>query len=290
MTETRVAPFGPALAWSVDMPGGGDAGTTTGAAIGARARWRLDTDSAGTDSAEAGTPETAGSGGERAVSGPVPPLSAVPAEGGVDTLDLSGDGADQVIVLGPEGIPDVLGLVGNMVIARDTMIEHLFAGSGSDEIQGNGTSNRIDAGDGNDTVSGNSGQDVLDGGGGDDSLVGGENPDTLSGGAGNDTLFGNAGADVLDGGAGDDMLDGGKSTDTFVFGAGVDHIVNFQDDIDTLLLEAALWGGAALSADEILDGYGSFSGGTATLDFGAEVLTIDGLGSLSELQNDLGLV
>lgn len=86
------------------------------------------------------------------------------------------------------------------------------------------------------------------------------------------------------------MLDGGKSTDTFVFGAGVDHIVNFQDDIDTLLLEAALWGGAALSADEILDGYGSFSGGTATLDFGAEVLTIDGLGSLSELQNDLGLV
>ena len=57
--------------------------------------------------------------------------------GGNDTLDLRTDHQDQRVDLRPEGISDVFGLVGNLVIARDTVIEKFIAGSGNDVVTGN---------------------------------------------------------------------------------------------------------------------------------------------------------
>ena len=79
--------------------------------------------------------------------------------GGYDTLDLRTDTSNQRIDLRPEGISDVYGLVGNLVIARDTLIEQVIAGSGDDMIRGNAGSNRLDGRAGNDVLMGGEGKD-----------------------------------------------------------------------------------------------------------------------------------
>ena len=88
--------------------------------------------------------------------------------GGNDTLDLRTDIHDQRVDLRPEGISDVYGLVGNLVIARDTLIENFIAGSGNDEIIGNAAANRLVGGNGDDWLQGNGGSDILEGGAGSD--------------------------------------------------------------------------------------------------------------------------
>ena len=115
---------------------------------------------------------------------------------GNDTLDLHTDTTDQRVDLRPEGISDVYGLVGNLIIARDTLMENFVAGSGNDIVIGNEAAN------------------LLEGRGGDDELLGIGSNDTLEGGAGNDILEGGAGNDILEGGAGADRLNGGIGEDT----------------------------------------------------------------------------
>ncbi len=117
--------------------------------------------------------------------------------GGNDTLDLQTDTNDQRVDLRPEGISDVYGLTGNLVIARATLIENYIAGSGDDEIVGNAAANYLEGRNGNDALLGNSGDDVLHGGAGDDRLDGGSGDDVLEGGAGSDELNGGAGTDWL---------------------------------------------------------------------------------------------
>ena len=97
--------------------------------------------------------------------------------GGDDELDLRWDNADQRVDLRPEGISDVLGLTGNLIIARGTIIENFVAGSGDDAVTGNDANNHLWGNPGN---------------------------DTLAGGTGNDWLYGGSGADQLDGGGGRD--------------------------------------------------------------------------------------
>ena len=115
--------------------------------------------------------------------------------GGIDTLDLRTDTKDQQVDLRPEGISDVYGLIGNLIVARDTLIENFIAGSGSDEVIGNSAANNLEGRTGNDTI---------DGLAGDDTLYGDSGADTLNGGADDDHLHGGAGADMLNGGPGDD--------------------------------------------------------------------------------------
>ena len=64
--------------------------------------------------------------------------------GGIDTLDLRTDTRDQRVDLRPEGISDVYGLIGNLIVARDTLIENFIAGSGSDEVIGNSAANNLE--------------------------------------------------------------------------------------------------------------------------------------------------
>ena len=148
--------------------------------------------------------------------------------GGEDTLSLEYDEADQRVDLRPEGISDVAGLTGNLSIARGTVIEDFFAGTGNDTVTGNDAANYI---------SGNSGNDTLAGGSGDDQLYGGSGTDVLDGGPGDDYLDGGFGNDTLRGGAGEDYLQGWYGSDTFVFGDG-DTVRDFEDLSDMIDISA----------------------------------------------------
>jgi|GEM_PF-375242 len=128
-------------------------------------------------------------------------MVAIIDDGGIDTLDYSQTGAAQQIYLEPEQFSNVVGLIGNLVIARGTVIENALGGSGSDILIGNAADN---------VLTGNAGNDFLYGEGGNDTLLGGEGDDEIDGGGGSDTIIASAGADLLSGGA---------SGDTFVFGA-----------------------------------------------------------------------
>ena len=88
--------------------------------------------------------------------------------GGNDTLDLRTDVFDQRIDLRPEGTSDVYGLMGNLVIARDTLIENVIAGAGNDQVIGNTADNRLDGARGDDLLNGGAGADALKGGDGED--------------------------------------------------------------------------------------------------------------------------
>ena len=185
--------------------------------------------------------------------------------GGEDTLDLRNDTVDQRVYLRPEGISDVYGLTGNLVIARDTVIENFIAGSGNDIIVGNAAANYLQGNDGNDGFWASSGDDILEGGAGADRLNGDAGMDlvsyrgsdaavnvnladaTVSGGhADGDVITGIEGAigsdhdDVLQGDDAANRFEGGPGADRLDGGAGIDWLsyqgsdagvtVNLADD------------------------------------------------------------
>ncbi len=237
--------------------------------------------------------------------------------GGRDKMDYSGTPAsgvvaDQTIDLRPGGISSVYGKIGNVIIAKGTIIEDAVGGSGKDRIIGNGAGNVLQGGGGRDSLigkggadrllggagrdkeNGGGGNDHLLGGGGHDRLNGGAGQDTLIGGRGNDRLHGGNGADVLKGGAGNDVMQGGRGADVFVFapGDGNDRIVDFADNTDTVQLDARLWGGG-LTAQQVLNTYAHTTlAGDVVLDFGGgtDTLTFTGLGSTNLLLNDMVIV
>lgn len=118
--------------------------------------------------------------------------------GGRDLVDFSNDTADQRVDLTFEAISDVYGATGNMMIARNSLIEDYSAGSGNDDLTGNKVKNKLYGNDGNDTIDGGKGDDMLFGGLGDDTLIGGKGHDTMAGGAGNDDFQGGEGLDTVD--------------------------------------------------------------------------------------------
>lgn len=114
---------------------------------------------------------------------------------GVDTLNFAGSNQAVKLDLRPGSINSALGLKGNILIERGTMIERANGSSTHDVIRGQQAGNLLD---------GRAGNDVLDGREGNDLLRGGTGNDTLIGGTGNDVLHGQSGADRLDGGSGRD--------------------------------------------------------------------------------------
>lgn len=178
--------------------------------------------------------------------------------GGVDTINMSivtATPMDQLIDLRAEGISSVLGLKGNLIIARGTVIENAIGGAGDDVLKGNSVAN------------------------------------ILTGGQGQDRLRGAQGRDVLKGGIGDDVLIGGKGADAFVFKnkGGEDTIRDFQDDRDTIRLDDALWSGA-LTKQGVVDTFATVVGSDIVFDFGANELKIIGFTDLSELADDLSII
>lgn len=125
--------------------------------------------------------------------------------------------ADSVRELVGEGVDTVLSTARVYSLTRpgletQTQVEHLtFIGVGDFTGTGNGLANRLTGGDGNDRLYGLDGQD---------------------------SLIGGAGDDRLDGGAGRDFLTGGAGADQFVFAktAGADRVMDFENDVDVLVL------------------------------------------------------
>jgi hypothetical protein len=115
-----------------------------------------------------------------------------------------------------------------------------------------------------DVIRGLGGNDLLFGLGGNDQLLGGVGNDRLDGGAGNDRLNGGSGNDKLVGGAGRDQLTGGAGADQFIFkvGMGRDDVMDFQDDIDTIVIDSAF---GFTSVAEVLE-FCSSSGGDSAID------------------------
>jgi serralysin len=192
--------------------------------------------------------------------------------GGIDTLDYSGFGTDQLINLNPETFSNVGLGVGNLSIARGVTIENAIGGNGNDTLIGNDADNLLDGHSGNDSLSGGLGNDTLLGGAGagTDTLDGGAGADTASyasslagvnvslllagagqntGGAGidrlvsienltgspfADALTGDPSANTLIGLAGDDILNGGTGADTMIGGLGNDrYVVDQAGDVIT---------------------------------------------------------
>ncbi|WP_421983761.1 M10 family metallopeptidase [Roseibium sp.] len=129
--------------------------------------------------------------------------------GGTDLFDFSHYGANQRIDLNQEAISNVGGLTGNLIVARGTIIENAYGGSGNDDLIGNSANN---------TLLGNSGDDDLIGGAGNDILRGGYGNDTMSGGAGNDTVYFTNGDKFWVNGTPQDV--GGSGIDTLVMESG----------------------------------------------------------------------
>ncbi|MFN4020963.1 MAG: M10 family metallopeptidase C-terminal domain-containing protein, partial [Erythrobacter sp.] len=80
--------------------------------------------------------------------------------GGNDTLDYSVFTANQRIDLNPDTFSNVGGSIGNMSIARGTIIENALGGTGNDVLIGNDVANRLSGLGGNDTIDGGSNVDT----------------------------------------------------------------------------------------------------------------------------------
>ena len=173
---------------------------------------------------------------------PTGAYTIVDSGGSADQLDYSGFAQPQLIDLREETFSDIGGLVGNVSIARGTVIEWARGGSGADRIEGNGANNLLqgNGGDdyivgreGRDTIAGNLGNDVIDGGAGNDLLNGNEGNDEIHGGLNNDQINGGDGDDALYAfhgydriycGAGNDYAAGGNGTDLIFGGEGDDRL------------------------------------------------------------------
>jgi len=198
---------------------------------------------------------------------------------GNDTLN-GGSGADALE--GGNGFDILEGGDGNDLLEGGDGFDTVSGNAGDDVLHGNAGNDALNGGSGTDTLSGGIGADSLQGGDGNDLVEGNDGFDNLAGNDGNDTLNGNAGNDTLNGGAGDDVMHGGIGADVFVFREGNDTIIQFQNDIDTLQLDDALWGGAALSIEEIL-AFATLDGSGLTFDFGETTLTIDRIANVPGL-------
>ena len=130
--------------------------------------------------------------------------------GGTNTLDYSGFSANQLINLNPETFSNIGGSVGNVTIARGTLIQNAIGGSG------------------NDTIIGNSANDVLTGGPGADTLTGGTGNDIFS-----DTKSGHNGDTITDFHAGDTILFTDATLNNFTFSLS-GHTLNYSGGSMTL--------------------------------------------------------
>ena len=186
--------------------------------------------------------------------------------GGIDTVDFSGFSDNQTIRLAAESYSDIGGRIGNMGIARGTVIENATGGSGDDTIIGNAVANTLRGGLGKDVMRGEGGKDYLSGGGGADELHGGSGNDSLYGGLGKDRLYGDGGADRLIGQGGADILCGGTGADIFVFESAGDSPYGAGDRIIAGGGAIAFEGAGSTSGDRIdLTGLGDLNWGGSAL-------------------------
>jgi serralysin len=171
--------------------------------------------------------------------------------GGIDMLDLGRTTGNLRLDMRAETVSDVGGLIGNVLIARGSLIENAIGNANGDNITGNTANNNIEGRMGNDTIDGGIGNDTLLGQNGNDSLIGGMGADYLGGGNGNDSLAGRTGNDTIYGAAGYDTITGDSGND-LIYGLSENDVIDGGTGNDTI------WGG---------EGNDTVTGGTGGRDF-----------------------
>lgn len=208
--------------------------------------------------------------GSSATYGGDPVTMTIYDAGGRDTIDFSFSNVNQTLNLAPGSFSNLAGLVGNLGIARGTVIEIGVTGNGNDRIIGNNANNTLMSRGGN---------------------------DTLRGGAGNDKLDGGAGNDFIDGSTGQDTLIGGAGQDTFLFNVAVtaanaDIITDFRVVDDTIRLDRSFFTGIAATGTLTANAFTKNTSGQATdaldriiyeTDTGALWYDADGTGGTARL-------
>jgi len=207
-----------------------------------------------------------------------------------------GKGSDQLS--GGNGVDRLSGQDGDDFIWTSVGRDKAWGGAGADVIKGgqdgdmlygNSGADRLYGEDGWDKLYGGSSNDKIWGGTGNDLIKGDTGNDYLNGGQGNDKLFGYTGRDRLDGAKGNDMLTGGDGADTFIFTAGADQAMDFENNVDTILISRSVAGVGVDKADVMA--LGEIVNGDAVFDFGdGNILTVRDVTSLGVLENDLNLL
>jgi len=204
------------------------------------------------------------------------------------------------IIYGDEGNDEIFGgshsdLIsggtGNDTLEGGSGADTIFGGANSDYIRGKAGSDILEGGMGSDYISGGINNDVIAGGSGNDTMHGGNGSDLLEGGNGQDLLKGNSGHDTLDGGDGSDILFGGIGSDTFIFNSGFDRIVDFQENIDSLVIDRNALGARTITVNNLGAIDISKGANSLHLDFGSgNYLEIDGVYDLSFILDDISFL
>lgn len=150
-------------------------------------------------------------------------------------------------------------------------------------------------GNANDNViTGNAGANRLNGVAGNDLINGMNGNDYLIGGLGNDTLLGGIGADRINGGSGNDLLSGEAGGDSFIFANnfGRDTVTDFSRAAgDRLILDDLIWGGTAMTAQQVVTQFAHVVAGGVAFEFSAaEVITMTNITSTAGLADALTIV
>jgi Ca2+-binding RTX toxin-like protein len=207
--------------------------------------------------------------------------------GGAGNDTVNGGGGNELIQ-GEDGADSLLGGIGNDTIGGGNNYDTIRGGDGDDQAWGGNGRDLIFLGTGNDIFWDNAQADAN----GHDTVYGGAGNDTVNGGGGNEVIFGEAGNDSLLGGIGNDTLWGGADADRFVFlaGCGGDRVGDFEDGIDTLVLDDALWGGG-LSVAQVIAAYASVIASDTVFDFGGgNTVTLAGWALPASLGDDIAFI
>ena len=144
--------------------------------------------------------------------------------GGIDMINLSPLEVDVELNMASTASSSVGDLSNVIHIARGTVIENAFLGTGDDVVRGNVANNWIRSGGGDDLVFGYLGNDRLISGYGSDIVHGGDGNDLIRSGHGNDRVYAGRGNDRIEAGFGNDVIFTGLGNDVIYGGNGSDVI------------------------------------------------------------------
>ncbi|WP_112873035.1 M10 family metallopeptidase [Paracoccus endophyticus] len=206
--------------------------------------------------------------------------------------------AGQNWLAGNAGADTLIGAGGNDTYVTDGLdLITEAAGGGVDTVRSSATltlganlENLTLLGGANLSGAGNALSNQITGNTGANTLRGGLGNDRLLGAAGSDRLAGQDGNDRLDGGVGNDALWGGLGADTLIFRSGADRVADFVNNIDTIGLDDALWGGGARTVAQMLS-YATNVAGDVLFNFGGgNTLLVENVANKLLLGDDLLIV
>ncbi|SFA54014.1 serralysin [Paracoccus halophilus] len=210
-------------------------------------------------------------------------------------------------MLGNDADNRLYGLSGGDVLFGYGGNDTLVGGSGRDRLVGGQGRDHLAGGGDNDIYEWRSGDVILEGVNGGIDIIRATSTVAISAnvenlvmmgtsvmhGFGNDLnnrITGNFADNFINGNDGNDILTGRGGSDNFVFNDGRDIITDFRDDMDTIRIDNALWGGAPRTRAQLLAD-ADVIGGNTVFNFGnGNTLTVNGVTDTAILMNDLIII